>query len=245
MLQAFVASLIASIATGLGAVILLVFKRITMRVYDVMIGFSAGVMASASVFSLIIPGIEQGGLWRVVVGFACGTIIVFIFDMRLPELFRAMGRECPDRLTHQGLLMAGTVTLHNIPEGFAVGAGFASGEPGLGIILAIAIALQDVPEGTAVATPLLCAGVSRTKSVILATLSGFVEPLAALVGFALVKHQVGFLPFGLGFAAGAMMYAVSHDLLPESHSHGYELPATFSFLIGFLLLLILHYTIGS
>ena len=244
MFQAFTVSLIASLATGFGAVILLVFKRITMRVYDVMIGFSAGVMASAAVFSLIIPGIEHGGLWRVVIGFVCGAMIVFAFDMRLPELFRLIGREPPERLVHQGLLMAGTVTLHNIPEGFAVGAGFASGEPGLGIILAIAIALQNVPEGTAVATPLLAAGVSRGKSVLLATLSGIVEPLAALVGYALVSYQAGFLPLGLGFAAGAMMYAVSHDLLPESHSHGSELPATFSFLIGFLLLLVLHYTIG-
>jgi ZIP family zinc transporter len=244
MLEAFTASLIASLATGLGAVILLVFKRVTMRVYDVMIGFSAGVMASAAVFSLIIPGIEQGGLWRVVIGFVAGALIIFVFDIHLPELFKRAGQEQPDRLVRQGLLMAGTVTLHNIPEGFAIGAGYASGEPGLGLILAIAIALQDVPEGTAVAAPLMAGGANPYKSVLLATASGFIEPFAALAGYALVKYQAGFLPFGLGFAAGAMLYAVSHDLLPESHSHGFELPATWSFLIGFLLLLILHYTVG-
>ena len=245
MLQAFTASLIASLATGLGAVILLIFKKITMRVYDVMIGFAAGVMTAASIFGLIIPGIELGGLWRVVAGFAVGAMVVYLFDMRLPELFLRAGQPPPCRFVHQGTLMAGTIALHNIPEGFAVGAGYASGHPGLGVFLAIAIALQNIPEGTAVAVPLIAGGVSRKKSILLATASGLMEPIAAVVGFALIRYIGALLPAALGFAAGAMLYAVSHDLLPESHSHGFETAATWSFLAGFIALLIIQYTLGG
>lgn len=243
MLEAFTASFIAALATGLGAAVLLVFKRVSMRAFDSMVGFAAGIMASAAVFSLIVPGIEAGGLWRVMAGFVAGALIVFAFDVRLPELFRKAGQPPPSRFVHQGLLMAGTIALHNIPEGFAVGAGYASGQPGLGLILAVAIALQNVPEGTAVAAPLVAGGVRRSRSVLLATVSGLMEPIAAVAGFALIQYVGGFLPFALGLAAGAMLYAVSHDLLPESHSHGFELAATWSFLLGFLLMLALHYTL--
>ena len=244
MLQAFTASFIAALATGFGAVVPLFFKHVPMKVFDTMIGFSAGVMASAAVISLIIPGIEEAGPWYVIVGFVMGALIVFMFDMRLPELFRRAGQPPPSRFVHQGLLMAGTIALHNIPEGFAVGAGYASGQPGLGLILALAIGLQNIPEGTAVAVPLIAGGVNRRRSVLLATVSGLMEPVAAIIGFVLIRHVGGFLPIALGLAAGAMLYAVSHDLLPESHSHGYELHATFSFLFGFLLMLVLHYTLG-
>lgn len=243
MLQAFTASLLAGLATGLGAGILLISKRIPMRAFDTMIGFSAGVMASAAVFSLIIPGIEEGGLWRVIAGFVVGAFVVYSFDIHLPELFRRAGQPPPSRFVHQGLLMAGTIALHNIPEGFAVGAGYASGQPALGLTLAIAIALQNIPEGTAVAAPLVAGGVRRRRSVLLATASGLMEPVAAVAGFALIQYIGGFLPFALGLAAGAMLYAVSHDLLPESHSHGYETSATWSFLVGFLLMLVLHFTL--
>ena len=244
MFQAFTASLIAGLATGLGAVMLLAFKRIPMRVFDTMIGFASGVMAAASIFGLIIPGVAAGGLWRVIGGFLAGALIVFAFDMHLPELFRKAGRPPLSRFVHQGLLMAGTIALHNIPEGFAVGAGYASGRPGLGLFLALAIGLQNIPEGTAVAAPLIAGGVRRRRSVLLATLSGLMEPIAAVAGFALVRYVGSLLPAALGFAAGAMLYAVSHDLLPESHSHGYETWATWSFLIGFLLMLALHYSLG-
>jgi ZIP family zinc transporter len=244
MLEAFTASLIAGLATGLGAAILLVFKRVSMRVFDTMIGFSAGVMASASIFGLIIPAIELGGLWRVVIGFLVGAIVVHMFDMRLPELFRKAGQPPPSRLVHQGYLMAGTIALHNVPEGFAVGAGYASGHPGLGLFLALAIALQNIPEGTAVAAPLIAGGIRRRRSVLLATLSGLIEPVAAVAGFALVNHATTLLPSALGFAAGAMFFAVSHDLLPESHNHGHETLATWSFLIGFLSMLVLDQLMG-
>ena len=244
MLDALIASLIAGLATGIGALILLAFKHIPMRVFDTMIGFSAGVMTSASIFSLIIPGIETGGLWPVIGGFVVGALVVFAFDMRLPELFQKAGQPPPSKFVHQGFLMAGTIALHNIPEGFAVGAGYASGQPGLGLILAIAIGLQNIPEGTAVAAPLVAGGIQRRKSVLLATASGLMEPIAAVAGFMLIQYIGGILPFALGLAAGAMLYAVSHDLLPESHSHGFELNATFSFLFGFLLMLVLHYTLG-
>lgn len=245
MFEAFIASLVAGLATGLGAAVLLVFKRVSMRVFDGMIGFAAGVMAAAAVFGLIIPGIEEGGLWAVLGGFVVGALIVYSFDMHLPELFRRAGQPPPCRFVHQGLLMAGTIALHNIPEGFAVGAGYASSKPGLGLILAVAIALQNIPEGLAVAAPLVAGGVSRWKSFLLGTTSGLMEPVAAVLGFVLIQYIGGMLPFALGLAAGAMLYAVSHDLLPESHSHGYELAATWSYLIGFLTLIVLHYTLGG
>jgi len=244
MLEAFTASLIAGLATGLGAAALLLFRRVSMRMFDSMIGFAAGMMTSASILGLIRPGIDAGGLWRVVIGFLVGALIVFAFDMHLPELFRKAGQPPPSRFVHQGFLMAGTIALHNIPEGFAVGTGYASGKPGLGLILALAIALQNIPEGTAVAAPLIAGGVRRGRSVLLATASGLMEPVAAVAGFALVRYVAGMLPFAFGLAAGAMLYAISHDLLPESHSHGYELAATWSFLFGFLVFLVFQYKLG-
>ena len=244
MLEAFIASAIAGLATGLGAAVLLAFKRLSMRMFDSMIGFAAGVMTSASIFGLIRPGIESNGFWPMVTGFLVGALIVFWFDMHLPELFRKAGQPPPSRFVHQGFLMAGTIALHNIPEGFAIGAGYASGKPGLGLILALAIALQNIPEGTAVAAPLLAGGVRRRRALLLATVSGLIEPIAAIGGFACVQYLVGALPFAFGLAAGAMLYAVSHDLLPESHSHGYELAATWSFLLGFLVFLMLDHTLG-
>lgn len=214
-----------------------------MRVFDTMVGFSAGVMGAASVFGLLMPGIAAGGLVPVATGFFAGALVIHLFDMHLPKLFLKAGQPPPCRFVHQGFLMAGTIALHNIPEGFAVGAGFASDEPGLGAFLALAIALQNIPEGTAVATPLVAGGVRRRRAVMLATASGLMEPIAAVVGFMLIRHITWLLPPALGFAAGAMLYAVSHDLLPESHSHGYETLATWSFLLGFMALIVIHYSL--
>ena len=136
------------------------------------------------------------------------------------------------------------ITLHNIPEGLAVGVGYGADEVGIGLVIAVAIAAQNAPEGLVVAAPLREKGIKPWKVIAIATATGLVEPLGALFGFLVVSIASGLLPFALAFAAGAMLFVVSSELMPETHGHGYERTATFSFVGGFLLMLLLDYFIS-
>lgn len=239
ILNAFLLSLIAGLATGVGGAIVALFRAPGMRAYDTLLGFAAGVMTAVATLGLIHQALTQAGTLAALVGVAVGATALFAFDRYLPHEHEHLPFVCTNRLAYRrGLLLFTAMTLHNIPEGLAVGTSFTA-EPRLGLLLALAIALHNIPEGIAVAGPFRSCGMSRLRSLAWATASGLSEPIAAVVGAAFVGAVLALLPFSLAFAGGAMLYVVSDELIPESHSHGYEHEATFGFIVGFLLLLVL------
>ena len=237
--SAFLLSLVAGLATGVGGVLVALFRRFDMRLYDMLLGFAAGVMTAVATMGLIHEALSRGGTLVVLLGVAVGAFALYLLDKRLPHEHENLPFACTDPLGYRrGLLLMAAMTRHNIPEGLAVGTSYAA-QPRLGMLLAVAIALHNIPEGIAVAGPFRACGMPARRYLSLALLSGLSEPLAALVGAIFVSLVADLLPLSLAFAGGAMLYVVSDELIPESHSHGYEHQATLGFLTGFLVLMVL------
>jgi ZIP family zinc transporter len=235
----FTASLAAGLATGAGAIPVLFFKKISDQLLDVMLGFAAGVMLAASSFSLIVPSIELGGVGVAIVGLATGAITLHLIDRFTPHAHFISGPEGPSSRLARLWLFIIAITIHNFPEGVAVGVSFGSENIAKGLIIAMAIGLQNMPEGLAVAFPLLREGYDRGKALWYATITGLVEPVGGLLGVALVSFSRPILPWGLAFAAGAMIFVVSDEMIPESHRKGFEREATFGLIIGFIVMMLL------
>ncbi len=238
------ASLVAGLATGVGALPILLFKDVSDKVLDVMLGFAAGVMLAASSFSLLIPALELSNVWIVTIGFSLGASIIHLIDKYIPHTHMWKGSEGPDSKLSGLMLMVIAITIHNFPEGLAVGVSFGGGDISRGILVAIAIGLQNMPEGLAVAFPLVREGYSRRRSLWVATLTGLVEPVGGLIGVALVSIAEPILPWGLAFAAGAMIFVVSDEIIPESHRKGFEREATFGLIVGFVVMMVLDNYFG-
>jgi len=239
LVSAILISLAAGLATGIGAIPILIFRKIPAVYHDTLLGFAAGVMLTAASFSLLLPALRTGGIVHAAVGIAAASIFVFAVERFIPHLHPHFGKESHGDLEMgKGFLMAMAVTLHNFPEGLAVGVGFASGTDNLGLFLAAAIAAQNIPEGLAVAAPI--AGLSRIKILCFTLLSGLAEPIAAVIGMTMCGFSKSILPFGLAFAAGAMIYVVSDQIIPECHSNGNETQATFGIIVGVISMLILQ-----
>lgn len=231
--------LLAGLATSAGAMPILFTRKISDKLLDIMLGFSAGVMLAATSFSLIIPAIDLGGLYIAVFGIILGAFILHLIDRFIPHLHPALGLEGrSSRLSRLWLFML-AMTIHNFPEGLAVGISFGSGDISMGIIIATAIGLQNMPEGLATALPLVREGYTRYKALWYATLTGLVEPIGGLLGFILVFFFTSILPLGLSFAAGAMLFIVSDEMIPESHRKGFEREATFGLIAGFVVMMFL------
>ncbi|MGE0823722.1 MAG: ZIP family metal transporter [Candidatus Binatia bacterium] len=237
----FLASLAAGAATGVGALPSLFLSGTSEKVMDTMLGFAAGVMISASAFSLIVPALALGGLWITVCGIALGCIFLELLDRCIPHLHVVRGREGGASSLRRAWLLILAITIHNFPEGLSVGVSFGLDSLTTDTLLAIAIGLQNLPEGLAVALPLIREGYSRKRAVAYATLSGLVEPIAALLGVVIVSWAAALLPFGLAFAAGAMLYVVFDEMIPESHSRGHHKEATFGGMVGFLIMMVLDH----
>jgi len=233
------ASLLAGLATGAGALPVLFTKKVSDRMLDIMLGFSAGVMLAATFFSLIIPTIDLGGVWVAVAGIILGAITLHLVDRFIPHFHPALGVEGPPSRLSRVWLFALAITIHNFPEGLAVGVSFGSGDVASGLVVAMGIGLQNMPEGLAVALPLLRERYSRRRSLWYGTLTGLVEPVGGLLGVTLVSvfHQI--LPWALAFAAGAMLFVVSDEIIPESHRKGFERQATFGLVAGFIVMMLL------
>lgn len=236
-------------ATGLGGLALFAVPRPTPRLMACLLGFTAGVMLAATVFSLLVPGLEEGTVGEVLAGFLAGALVLLACDILVPHAHAlAHAREgatvagTPEG--RRAVLLLSALAIHNLPEGLAVGIAFGAGGAEAGLAVAVAIGIQNVPEGFAAAAPLLQAGVSRRKAALVALGTGLVEPPMALLAYAATDTLSGILPFGYGFAAGAMLYVVVDELVPESHGTGYERPATVSLLGGFALLLVLDNALG-
>jgi ZIP family zinc transporter len=237
ILNAVLLSLIAGLATGLGGALVALFHSLSMRVYDTLLGFAAGVMTAIATIGLIHQALTMGTTPIALLGVVAGAAMLFTLDRLLPHEHEDLSFECVNPLAYRrGLLIFSALTLHNVPEGLAVGTGYTA-EPRLGLLLALAIALHNIPEGIAVAGPFRACGMPRRKYLAWTTVSGLAEPAAALLGAVFVTFFGGILPFSLAFAGGAMLYVVSDELIPESHSHGFEHEATFGFILGFVLLL--------
>lgn len=234
-----VASLLAGLATGAGAVPVLFTKRISDRLLDIMLGFSAGVMLAATAFSLIVPAIDLSGPLIVVLGIILGALVLHLIDRFVPHFHPVLGAEGPPSKLSRVWLLVLAITIHNFPEGLAVGVSFGSGDVAAGLVIAMAIGLQNMPEGLAVALPLFREGYSRRKSLWYGTLTGLVEPVGGLLGVALVSVFQTILPWGLAFAAGAMLFVVSDEMIPESHRKGFEREATFGVIAGFVIMMLL------
>lgn len=250
---ALLGGMTAALATALGALPVFFTQQYSRKTYAVLLGFGAGVMLAACSFSLIIPGLEHaknGGLSSVVSSFVVGGGILFgallmsLMDYLMPHEHFDKGREGPSSIAlKRAWLFVFAITLHNFPEGLSIGFAFAGTNMLSAEALAIGISIQDIPEGLVVALALRSVGYSRTRSFVLSMLTGLVEPVAALFGIFLVGFNPGMLPFGLGFAAGAMLFVVSHEIIPESHRSGGERYATIGVIVGFVLMMFLDTTV--
>lgn len=239
ILSAVLLSLVAGLATGVGGVLVAFFRRLDMRLYDTLLGFAAGVMTSIATMGLVHEALTRGSVLITLVGVVAGATVLFALDRLLPHEHEALSFQCTNPIAYRrGLMLFSALALHNVPEGLAVGTAFMA-QPRLGLLLALAIALHNIPEGIAVAGPFRACGMPRRQYVAWAAISGLAEPVAALLGAGFVTFFDAILPFSLAFAGGAMLYVVSDELIPESHSHGYEHEATFGFITGFLLLMVL------
>ncbi|MFC1475296.1 ZIP family metal transporter [Candidatus Zixiibacteriota bacterium] len=245
------ASTLAGLATGVGALPALFFKNVPDKLLNTMLGGAAGVMLAATSFSLIVPGIEHGetlwpgyGVYIVVIGMLFGAVFLDRIDKWLPHEHFFMGHEGPSSQLKRIWLFVIAITIHNFPEGLAVGVGFGTGDVGAGTSLAIGIGLQNMPEGLAVALPLMSLGYSRTKAIGIATLSGLVEPIGGLLGVGAVTAFQPVLPLGLAFAAGAMLFVISDEIIPETHSKGKSRLATFGVMIGFVIMMAMDNILG-
>jgi zinc transporter, ZIP family len=235
--------LAAGFATGLGGLGLLLIRRPSHRMLDTLLGFTAGIMLAASVFSLLVPALDRGSLAEVVGGFLLGACCIGLLDRTVPHLhlgFRERRRtvaEVGAGNRKRAILLLSALTIHNIPEGLAVGVAFAAGGSELGIPIALAIGIQNIPEGFAAGAPLLELGVSRGAAAGVAALTGIVEPPAALAALAAFDVASALLPAALAFAAGAMIYVIADELIPESHARGHELEATIALIAGFVMMM--------
>lgn len=239
-------SLAAGLATGVGALPVLFPWRPSQRAADGMLGFAAGVMLAATFFSLLAPAIEVGGPWRALGGFLFGVGLLVMTDRLIPHLhlIGIGGPEGPSVRLRRIWLFAFAITIHNFPEGLAVGVGFGQGDILAAIALAVGIGLQNMPEGLAVALPLVGEGYSKWRALLYATLTGLAEPIAGTVGAAAVTAAAGLLPYALAFAAGAMLYVISDEIIPESHRRGHQAVATWGLVVGFCLMMLLDTLLG-
>lgn len=244
-----VVTVLAGAATGLGAVPLFVRSSISHRTYDAALGLAAGIMIAASMFGLVIPGLEEGTLVAVIAGVFVGGFMLLVANRLLPHVhlrYRGLRGEGPvedrpdlDPVWRRAILIGGAITLHNAPEGLAIGVAFASGLDEVAYLLAAIIALQNVPDGFAFAVPLGATGTSSWRILLLTTASGLVpQVVAATLGFSLVAVAAGIFPFAAGFAAGAMIAVVFREMIPSSHGHGYADAATAAFIVGFCLIVV-------
>ncbi len=237
---------ICFLLTFIGALPALLGTMISQKMLDIGLGFSAGIMIVAGFTSLILPGIELGGVFSVVAGFILGSFIVALANKLLPHEHFVKGFEGPESLKRRMKavwLLVIAIIIHNFPEGLAVGSGIAY-NPRDGLLLAFAIGLQDMPEGFAVAAPLVGMGMPRVRALSIAFLSGAVELFMAVIPVALTDMAYSVLPYMLGFAGGAMIYVVSSEVIPETHRHGHEDWASVGFIIGFIIMLILDTVLG-
>lgn len=250
----FIASLLAGLATAVGALPILLPINLTQRVQGIMLGFGGGVMLAATAFSLIVPGTnaavsqghsQTGAAAIMVIGILLGGLFLQLAHQFLPHehFFRGRDNNRQSNLKRIWLFIA-AITIHNFPEGLAVGVNFGAGNVTDGIPLAVGIGLQNMPEGLVVALSLVAEGYSRKYGLWISLLTGLVEPIGGLVGAGVVSVAQYFLPWAMAFAAGAMLFVISDEIIPESHRKGFEREGTVGVMLGFVLMMFLDIALG-
>jgi len=237
-------------STLIGSIIGFIFKKISHKFSDIVLSFAAGVMLSAAVLGLILPSVEYGGKFGLLItiaGIFTGALCLNLIDKLVPHLHKLVG---PDQEPHNNanlskvLLFVTAIAIHNLPEGIAAGVGFGSGDVSQALIIAGGIALQNIPEGMVIIGPMLSAGVSPRKTIVCAIITGLVEVIGTLIGYFAVTIASAILPFALAFAGGTMLYVVSDEMIPETHAHGSQRGATYALLVGFCVMLVTDILLG-
>ena len=236
-------------ATIVGVLIGFIFQKVPHKFNDAILGFAGGIMLAAAVLGLILPSMEEGNIWITSIGILTGALFLNFADKITPHLHRITGIDQETHTEAQNsinkvMLFVMAIAIHNLPEGIAAGVGFGSDNIGNAITVALGIALQNIPEGMIVVSPLIMAGVSKWRVFLIASFTGVIEIIGTLIGFTAVSVATVILPFALAFAGGTMIYVVSDEMIPETHSHGYEQMATYSLLFGFITMLIMDFYIG-
>jgi ZIP family zinc transporter len=251
---AFLGGFVGFVSTSVGALPALALRALPQRVEDALLGGAAGMMLAAGVFSLLLPGLEAGtlhlgnkglGAAVVVFGMFLGVFLMLGIESFLPHAHAKSG---PSGLGHERYgricLFVFAVAVHNLPEGMAIGVGFSQGDMSVALPLTTAIALQDIPEGLAVALALRAAGLAPGRAVLISVATGLLEPVGAPIGAALSNGLPLAYPLGLGLAGGAMIFVVSHEIIPETHRNGHQTSATLGLMMGFALMMVMDTALG-
>lgn len=239
-------------ATLIGALLGFIIKKPSHRFNDIILGFAAGVMLAAAVVGLIIPSLDESNKLSIIiciVGIFCGALCLNLIDKLVPHLHKITG---VDQETHPNktnqlnkvLLFVIAIAIHNLPEGIAAGVSFGSGNTIHAITVAGGIALQNIPEGMVIIAPMLAAGMSKTRTLLIAMFTGLIEVVGTFMGYFAVNISSAILPFALAFAGGTMLYVISDEMIPETHAHGNERAATYSLLFGFAIMLVFDFLLG-
>ncbi len=237
-------------ATVIGSLIGFLFKDLSHKFSDIILSFAAGVMLAAAILGLILPSLDYGkdyALVITVIGIFTGALCLNLIDKIVPHLHKMVG---PDIESHHNanlskvLLFVTAIAIHNLPEGIAAGVSFGTENLSQALMIAGGIALQNIPEGMVIIAPMLAAGVSSKKTFVLAMMTGLIEVLGTLIGYFAVSLASAILPFALAFAGGTMLYVISDEMIPETHAHGSEQGATYALLAGFCLMLISDVLLG-
>lgn len=249
MQLAFLTALGVGGATIVGVLVGFLFQKVPQEFNDVVLGYAAGIMLGAAVLGLIVPSLEEGNIWVTLAGILIGAIFLNLADKLTPHLHHITGVDHEAHSDKQNqlnkvMLFVMAIAIHNLPEGIAAGVGFGTDNVGDAITVALGIGLQNIPEGMVIVSPLIMAGVSKMRVFIIACFTGVVEIVGTLIGFGAVSIASSILPFALAFAGGTMLYVISDEMIPETHSHGYERQATYSLIIGFMTMLFIDFYIG-
>ena len=237
-------------ATVFGSVLGFIFKNISHKFSDIVLSIAAGVMLSAAILGLILPSVEYGGDWGLLItipGIFAGAACLNLIDKLVPHLHKMIG---PDIEPHNNanlskvLLFVTAIAIHNLPEGIAAGVSFGAEDTSQALMIAGGIALQNIPEGMVIIGPMLASGVSPKKTFLCAMATGLVEVAGCLLGYFAVSIASAILPFALAFAGGTMLYVISDEMIPETHAHGSEQGATYALLVGFCVMLVSDVLLG-
>ena len=231
-------------ATIVGSILGFIFKNVSHKFSDIVLSFAAGVMLSAAILGLIIPSLEHGGTYGIIVtiiGIFAGAFCLNLIDKIVPHLHKMMGPDIEDHNNanlSKVLLFVTAIAIHNLPEGIAAGVSFGSDDVSQALMIAGGIALQNIPEGMVIIGPMLAAGFKPARTFVVAAATGVVEIIGTLFGYFAVTVSAAILPFALAFAGGTMLYVISDEMIPETHAHGSERGATYALLVGFCLMLV-------
>ena len=239
-------------ATVVGALIGFCIKSVSHKLNDMILSFAAGVMLVAAVMGLVLPALESGGRFSVlmtVLGIFAGAIFLQLIDRFVPHLHRLAGADTEKHSQnqehlHKIMLFVLAIAIHNFPEGIAAGVGFGMGNTAEALTIAGGIALQNIPEGMVIIGPMLASGVGKKRTLLIAVATGVVEVLGTLIGFFAVSISTAILPFALAFAGGTMLYIISDEMIPETHAHGNERSATYALLVGFCVMMLVDFFLG-